>query len=65
MTPELVQAWAQLAGSLTGPSLLLLAIIGLLRGDVVTRKHHEEIKEQYEARLQRQAQRNGSNTPHI
>ena len=44
MSPELV-AIGEAIGALTGPAVLALIVVLLLRGDLVTRRSHESIME--------------------
>jgi hypothetical protein len=52
MTPEEIAQWAALAGQVGGNTLLVLAIVGLIRGWVVTRQHHEEVCQEKDERIE-------------
>lgn len=67
MTPETQLALIQAIAALPASALLVLAIVGILRGDVVTRQHYEAMKnekEEHIAWLERQVDRlaNGQQT---
>lgn len=56
MTPDELAAWASLAGQVSGNGLLILAIVGLIKGWVVTSRHLEDVleaKDEYIAYLER------------
>lgn len=43
MSPEEVAAWSSLAGNIGGNALLLLGIVGLVKGWVVTSRHLADV----------------------
>lgn len=53
MTPEELQAWSTLAGTLGGNAFLFLGVIGLIKGWVITKAHHDEVVAQLEARIEK------------
>lgn len=68
MTPETQLALIQAIAALPPAALLSLAIAGIMRGDVVTRAHHEEIVKEKDKRiayLERKVERvrNGVTSP--
>lgn len=60
MTPEEIAAWASLAGNVGGNALLILGIVGLIKGWVVTSQHLADVvatKDAYIAHLERKVAR--------
>lgn len=51
MTPETQIALIQSIAALPPTALLVSAIVGIMRGDVITRAHHEEIVEEKDERI--------------
>lgn len=51
MNPETQLALVQAIAALPATALLVLAIGGIMRGDVITRAHHEEIVEEKDERI--------------
>lgn len=56
MSPEEVSAWSSLAGNIGGNAMLIIGIVGLIKGWVVTSRHLDDVlaaKDEYINYLER------------
>jgi hypothetical protein len=52
MNPDEIAQWTALAGQIGGNGLLFLGIIGLIRGWVITKFHHDEVVAEKDERIE-------------
>jgi hypothetical protein len=53
MTPEQITSFLAAFADATGPTVLAIILYMLVRGELVTKGHLNDVKEAYEARIER------------